>query len=134
MTRGLLDAGIDVLCGIDFDPSCKKTYERNNHKYLQRDIRQFTPEELLSEFPQIADCDELLLVGCAPCQPFSVLRREKIDEQGNIIPHKSVNLLTEFGRFVKILHPAHVLVENVPERRSSILEPSRILRTVFEPS
>ena len=114
MTRGLLDAGIDVLCGIDFDPSCRKTYERNNHKYLQKDICQFTPEELLSEFPQIADCDELLLVGCAPCQPFSVLRREKIDKQGNIIPHKSVNLLTEFGRFVKALHPAHVLVENVP--------------------
>lgn len=114
MTKGLLDAGIDVLCGIDFDPSCKKTYERNNHTYLQKDICHFTPEELLSEFPQVANRDELLLVGCAPCQPFSILRREKIDNQGNIIPHKSVALLTEFGRFVRALHPAHVLVENVP--------------------
>ena len=115
MTRGLLDAGIDVLCGIDSDPSCKKTYERNNNiKYLQKDICQFTPKELLSKFPQIANRDKLLLVGCAPCQPFSILRRDKIDAHGNIIPHKSTNLLTEFGRFVKALHPAHILVENVP--------------------
>lgn len=117
MTRGLLDAGIDVLCGIDFDPSCKRTYERNNQKYLQKDICSFTPEELLSEFPQIANRDDLLLVGCAPCQPFSVLTHKKYDEQGNVIPHKSVNLLTEFGRFVKKLQPAHVLVENVPGLR-----------------
>ena len=31
MTRGLLNAGIQVLCGIDTNPKCKKTYEENNH-------------------------------------------------------------------------------------------------------
>ncbi len=55
-----------------------------------------------------------MLVGCAPCQPFSLLRKEEYDENGNPIPHKSVNLLTEFGRFVKAIKPAHVMVENVP--------------------
>ena len=114
MTRGLLDAGIDVLCGIDSNPACKNTYEKNNHAYLQRDICEFTPEDLLAQFPQIADRDNLLMVGCAPCQPFSVLRREEYDEKGNVKPHKSVNLLIEFGRFVKKLQPAHILVENVP--------------------
>lgn len=114
MTHGLLNANINVLCGIDFDPACKKTYETNNHIYIQKDICEFTPEELLAQFPQIANKDDLLLVGCAPCQPFSILRRDEYDEQGNVKPHKSVNLLIEFGRFVKALQPAHILVENVP--------------------
>lgn len=115
MTCGLIDAGIEVLCGIDSNPACKQTYENNNRNtYLQKDICEFTPEDLLEQFPQIANRDELLLVGCAPCQPFSILRREEYDELGNIKPHKSVNLLIEFGRFVRALQPAHVLVENVP--------------------
>lgn len=115
MTRGLLNAGVNVICGIDSNPGCKKTYEENNHvQYMKTDINQLIPEKLIAEHPQLNDKDNLLLVGCAPCQPFSILRREEYDEDGNPIPHKSVNLLVEFGRFVKELHPAHILVENVP--------------------
>lgn len=115
MTRGLLNAGIQVLCGIDSNPACKDTYEKNNHiRYMETDILQLTPEKLVTEIPQLINKDELLLVGCAPCQPFSILRHEEFDKNGNPIPHKSVNLLVEFGRFVKALNPAHVLIENVP--------------------
>ena len=31
MTKGLQMAGIDVFAGVDFEPSCKDTYERNNN-------------------------------------------------------------------------------------------------------
>lgn len=115
MTRGLLDAGIQVLAGIDSNPDCRNTYEKNNHNtYLLCDICELTPEQLVDKFPLLKNNDEVMLVGCAPCQPFSLLRREAFDENGNPIPHKSVNLLTEFGRFVKKIKPAHVMVENVP--------------------
>jgi len=115
MTRGLLDAGIQVLAGIDSNPGCRETYEKNNHNtYLECDICELTPKQLIDKFSQLNNPNEVMLVGCAPCQPFSLLRREKFDEKGNAIPHKSVNLLTEFGRFVKTIKPAHVLVENVP--------------------
>ena len=115
MTRGLLDAGIQVLAGIDSNPNCHDTYEKNNHNiYLECDICKLTPEQLKEKFPQLNNPDDVMLVGCAPCQPFSLLRREEFDEDGKSIPHKSVNLLTEFGRFVKAIKPAHVLVENVP--------------------
>ncbi len=115
MTRGLIDAGIDVLAGIDNNPKCQDTYEKNNkNEYFLCDICELKPEDLLKHFPQIENSDELLLVGCAPCQPFSILTRELFDETGATIPHKSLNLLTEFSRFVKELNPAHVLVENVP--------------------
>ena len=115
MTRGLLDAGIQVLAGIDSNPLCRETYENNNHNtYLQCDICELTPKALVDKFPLLKNRNDVMLVGCAPCQPFSLLRREELDENGNPIPHKSVNLLTEFGRFVKAIKPAHVLVENVP--------------------
>lgn len=115
MTRGLIDAGIEVLAGIDSNPDCRETYETNNHNtYLQCDICKLTPEQLAEKFPQLNNPDEVMFVGCAPCQPFSILRRDEYDENGDAIPHKSVNLLTEFGRFVKAIHPAHVMVENVP--------------------
>ncbi len=115
MTRGLIDAGIDVLAGIDSNPNCRETYENNNKNfYLEGDICELSPQNLIDKFPQIENSENVLLVGCAPCQPFSILRREEFDDNGNAIPHKSVNLLVEFGRFVKALHPAHVLVENVP--------------------
>ena len=115
MTRGLLDAGIQVIAGVDSNPECRNTYEKNNHNtYLQCDICELTPKQLVDKFPQLKDKDNVMLVGCAPCQPFSVLRREEFDENGNPIPHKSVNLLIEFGRFVKAIKPANVLVENVP--------------------
>lgn len=115
MTHGLLDAGIQVLAGIDSNPNCRETYENNNHnEYIECDICELTPKQLVDKFPKLKEKDNVMLVGCAPCQPFSVLRREEFDENGTPIPHKSVNLLTEFGRFVKAIKPAHVMVENVP--------------------
>lgn len=109
MTRGLLDVGIDVLFGLDSNPSCQQTYQNNNHiPYLNRDILSIKAQDLIEEFPILLDNDELLMVGCAPCQPFSMLN------PGNPNEHIAVNLLNEFGRLVEGLHPAHVMVENVP--------------------
>ena len=109
MTRGLLDAGIDVIFGLDSNPSCQRTYERNNHiPYLNRDILAVEGDQLTEEYPLLLDNDELLMVGCAPCQPFSLLNPRNPEE------HVAVNLLNEFGRLVEALHPAHVMVENVP--------------------
>ena len=108
MTRGLIDAGINVVFGLDYNPACQATYENNNHiPYLNRDISQVTGTQLQAEYPILNDTDELLLVGCAPCQPFSSQRHSNVE-------HVAVNLLDEFGRLVSEILPAHVLVENVP--------------------
>jgi len=108
MTRGLLNAGIDVLFGLDFNSSCRQTYEANNHvPYLSRDILETESRQLIEMFPEVADNDELLMVGCAPCQPFSRQRRSDGE-------HISINLLDEFSRLVTDIMPAHILIENVP--------------------
>lgn len=108
MTRGLLNSGIDVIFGLDFNPACQETYENNNHiPYLCMDIRNVIIEELLNEYPLLGDNDELLLVGCAPCQPFSSQRHSDNE-------HPAINLLDEFGRIVEGIRPAHIVIENVP--------------------
>ena len=39
LTKGLLDAGIDVVAGFDIDDASKKTYEHNNKvPYMQKDV------------------------------------------------------------------------------------------------
>lgn len=112
MTRGLINSGIEVLFGLDNNPACRETYERNNHiPYLCKDITKVQPNELIDFNPLVADEDELLLVGCAPCQPFSNQRRSDHE-------HIAVNLLLEFGRLVVGLNPAHILIENVPGLRN----------------
>lgn len=108
MTRGLLNAGINVVLGVDFNPACEKTYTENNHvPYLCKSITDISVKKLKKDYPILKDRKELLLVGCAPCQPFSKQRRSTEE-------HVATNLLDEFGRIVDGLKPACVLVENVP--------------------
>lgn len=108
MTRGLLNAGIEVQFGLDYNSACQDTYEQNNGiPYLCKDISRVTAAELIDNYPILQDNNNLLLVGCAPCQPFSNQRHVARE-------HAAVNLLDEFGRLVNGLNPCCVLVENVP--------------------
>jgi len=109
LTRGLINAGMIVLGGYDNCQDYKETYEKNNGcKFVSMDIRSVTKVQIYREFPEIkGNEDNLLLSGCAPCQPFSSQRRSENE-------HADVNLLIEFGRIVDTIKPAHILVENVP--------------------
>jgi len=112
LTKGLTNAGIKVLGGYDNCQDYKETYETNNKcKFICRDIRAVDKSTVYAEFSEIAgNEDDLLLSGCAPCQPFSLQRRSKKE-------HVDVNLLAEFGRIVAAIKPAHIIVENVPGLR-----------------
>jgi len=126
ITKGLSDAGIRVLGGVDVVSAYRETYEKNNHnKFVNRDIREITVDDIYSEFPEIKNHeDELLLAGCAPCQPFSLQRRIKTE-------HVDRDLLWEFGRIIAEIRPAHVIVENVPgleKKGSCVLE--KFLNTI----
>ena len=48
LTRGLIDAGIDVVAGYDCDEACRLTYERNNPgtRFVQADIRELGLSDL----------------------------------------------------------------------------------------
>ncbi len=108
LTRGLSDAGIEVVAGFDCDDRCRATYEHNNPKarFVCKDIRDITLSDL-AHLTSRSSFGDMLFVGCAPCQPFSKQRKngEKVAD---------ATLLREFGRLVEAARPGMVLVENVP--------------------
>lgn len=114
VTRGLLDAGIDVVCGIDNDPSVREAFERNNIRpsgkpveFLERDVGQLTFKDVSLRL-RAEDYDRLIFVGCAPCQPFTNLNTSKT-KSGN-----QKNCLLRFADFVKRFKPDFIFIENVP--------------------
>lgn len=108
LTRGLLDAGIKVLAGVDNDPRLKRTYEENNHpaRFVEKDIRDVDIHALRAAL-MINDSDTVVYAACTPCQPFSTLnqRRGKDDRK---------NLLLAFSGLVVAAPPDYIVVENVP--------------------
>lgn len=113
LTRGLLDAGIPVLAGLDYDPSCLYPYEKNNEfaQFLERDIADVKAQELIDLF---GDVKIKILVGCAPCQPFSA----HTHKYNNSLNSKNWGLLSEFLRLIREINPDIVSMENVPGLKS----------------
>jgi DNA (cytosine-5)-methyltransferase 1 len=94
--------------GIDINDDFQKTYEFNNNpsKFLQADIRKLSVENFLDLTGEL-NPGELLLAACAPCQPFTKLKR-------NVERGSEGTLLGQLGRFIQALQPKYVIVENVP--------------------
>lgn len=110
LSRGLLDAGLDVVAGFDSDPTCEYAYHENNQAvFFCQNIREMTGEEIEHCFDHDAT---RVLVGCAPCQPFSTMRFKL--RAANLTDEKS-SLLTEFGRMIQAVNPVVVSMENVPQ-------------------
>lgn len=110
LTRGLRRAGWEVVAGIDLDEAVSATYQRNNPgtKFLHADLRSVTSNDLLPISHEVPR-QELLLAGCAPCQPFSKQR-----SRGKLWKGSDATLLVQFARLVRVLKPKVVLMENVP--------------------
>ena len=110
MTNGLIQAGIDVIAGVDLDSEAKATYETNNApaKFVNADITQLPLEYFEEEFNVHRYDDEMIFVGCSPCQFYSIIRSSKEKSR------KTKDLLLYFEKFVEYYRPGYVLVENVP--------------------
>ena len=110
MTSGFVDAGIQVVAGIDNDPRCQATYEANNpgSTFLLADVCELDECCFEKEFGLRKNDDNLVFIGCSPCQFWSIIQTDKKKSS------KSKNLLHEFRRFVEYFQPGYVLVENVP--------------------
>ena len=108
MSFGLHQAGIEVKAGIDFDPGCKETYELNNGKFLQEDVSILQPSELEKSLGVERGLDNLVLVGCSPCQYWSRMNTDRYKSSA------SKNLLNDFWRFADYFRPGYLVIENVP--------------------
>ncbi|SDE30778.1 DNA (cytosine-5)-methyltransferase 1 [Pricia antarctica] len=110
MSYGMQKAGITVLAGIDNEESCRETYKSNikGAEFIKANVFDLKEEELQSKLNLTQNDENLLLIGCSPCQFWSIINTDKKKSK------ESKNLLIEFERFVRYFNPGYVVVENVP--------------------
>jgi len=103
---GFKKAGFRHLLGIDIECRLKETYEWNVGKFLCKDIRKVSGEEIIREAGEKPD----VIIGSPPCQGFSssntkAWSRRKFDRRNFLI--------FEFARIVNEINPEAFLMENV---------------------
>jgi DNA (cytosine-5)-methyltransferase 1 len=111
LTHGFLKEGFNVVAGIDVDVSCKFAFEKNNAaEFIHKDVETLTAAEVSQVYPK---GHTRILVGCAPCAPFSPYTIGKANSKG-----EKWKLLRSFARLVKEIKPDVVSMENVPTLQS----------------
>ena len=103
---GVQEAGLRVVIGQDFDPSCVETMKANGHNVLGGDIRDIEPQTLL-DMTGLKVGEPFLICGGPPCQPFSTAgKRLGIND-----PRGS--LFMDFIRMIDYIKPRFFVMENV---------------------
>ena len=103
---GLGKAGLNIVIGQDFEPSCVETMEANGHRVLGGDIREIKPETLLA-LTGLQIGEPFMICGGPPCQPFSTAgKRLGIND-----PRGS--LFMDFIRMIDYIRPRFFVMENV---------------------
>ena len=106
---GCIQAGLDVVLGVDSWDKALETYELNlPGETLLADITQLTGEELL----EITGDEIDVVIGAPPCQGFSIAGKRDPKDARN-------NLIFEFLRLVIEIHPKYFMMENVPGMTSA---------------
>ena len=111
-SAALKEARFRVVAAVDNDAAACATY-RLNHPQIrmyQEDIRQLDPKVVRNECLKHKPLD--LMIICAPCQPFSSQNRRREGDP-------RARLIIEGARFVSVLKPQVIFVENVPGLASS---------------
>lgn len=112
LSVGLKLAGFEVVAAVEIARKAQETYRLNHPDVhlLTEDIRKINPEDVLKATGlSVGELD--LLAGCPPCQGFSRLRTRNravsVDDPRN-------DLVFEFLRFISVIKPKCVMLENVP--------------------
>lgn len=104
LTHGFKLEGFPIVCGIDVDESCRYAFETNNDApFVRWDVSEIRGTDIDREFHRDVP---RVLVGCAPCQPFSTYNAKNSDPKWR--------LLREFLRLIIETRPHVVSMENVP--------------------
>ena len=104
LSHGFRQRGFEIVGGIDIDEDCRYAFEQNNDApFIRRDAATLKADEINGLFtpgrPRV-------LVGCAPCQPFSTYNQKNEDPKWQ--------LLRQFGNLVDKVRPDVLSMENVP--------------------
>ncbi len=107
LSRGLSDAGMDIVLGVDSWGPAVDTYRRN----MSHPVRCMDLCEVDQASDELTSLNPDLIVGGPPCQDFS--------SAGKRSEGTRANLTEVFAEIVGRCKPNFILMENVPRVRSS---------------
>ena len=106
MSKGLTDAGLNIIAGIDIWDKAILSYKKNfHHESICEDLTKLPPEkfdELYNKNNVIID----LIVGGPPCQGFSIAGKRDTKDPRN-------SLFMEFVKYINYFNPKSFIMENV---------------------
>ena len=108
LSQGFVQAGYNVLAGIDFDDAALKTYAHNikGAKALKEDL--FNEEESIKDIEDALGNQEVdVIIAGPPCQGFSLTGARDINDSRNKLYVAVVHAVQHF-------QPKAFLIENVP--------------------
>lgn len=110
-------AGVPVISSTDFDSDCIQTLKANEDFFGKTEIIEGDLHEIGSEvFKDIVDkChpDKFIVIGGAPCQPFSKAGYWVTNEVRRGINDPRATLVNEYLRVVTDIQPDGFVFENV---------------------
>lgn len=104
MSKGLQDAGLKIVAGIDVWNKAVESYKKNfTHTCICADISKLPPEKFAKD-QKIDNID--IIVGGPPCQGFSIAgKRDKKDPRNS--------LFMEYVKYLDYFCPKAFIMENV---------------------
>lgn len=124
LSEGFLQAGYDVVAGVDAEADFLATYEHNHEDALaiRADLSEVDPESFFEAHPIDPDAIDVV-IGGPPCKGFSIAGHRDPDDERNY-------LVGNFIDFVEFVEPEAFVMENVPGIKS--MEGGDTLRSILE--
>lgn len=109
LSRGFMDAGFNVVLGVDFDDAALKTFKKNhgNAESMKLDLFNHENIDKIVQYLKERSIELDVLVGGPPCQGFSLAGKREEFDQRNV-------LYSAMVKTAEKLKPKVVVLENVP--------------------
>lgn len=108
LSHGLKMEDFKIAAGYDIDEKCRYAFEANNEcGFYTKDVAELSSSDLQKHYQ---NSKVKILVGCAPCQPFSSYtfkNKEKDNDKWGLLYH--------FSRLIRETQPDIVSMENVAQ-------------------
>jgi DNA (cytosine-5)-methyltransferase 1 len=107
LSKGFMDAGFNILVGVDNDQDALNTFSRN-HKGAVALKADLSKQETIDEIKRIAGDNNIdVVIAGPPCQGFSVTGPRNFDDPRNKLYLAVIELVKQYN-------PKGFIIENVP--------------------
>lgn len=107
LSKGFMDAGFDILVGVDNDQAALNTFAKNHNGAIAMNA-DLSKQETFDEIKKIAGNRSIdVIIAGPPCQGFSLTGSRNFDDKRN-------KLYLAVIEMVKQYQPKGFIIENVP--------------------